>query len=85
MAFATSITFDSDKTFDISDFTIILTTIIKKSQLSNTNIKNRNKKKKNNLKAKRNNNNTCPLCIYSYYNKNYSPILKIRTHSCRTN
>lgn len=57
LAFAISITFNGKKTSDIGDSAIVPITIIKKSQLSNINTKNKNKKKKNNQKLRHNNKN----------------------------
>lgn len=48
LTFIIDITFNGKKAFDISNSAIIPTTIIKKLQLCDTNMKNRNKKKKNN-------------------------------------
>ena len=46
--FATGVTFDGEEASDIGDSAVTPTTIIKKSQLSNINTKNKNKKRKNN-------------------------------------
>lgn len=85
MAFANSVIFNNREISEIGDSVIILTTITRKSQLSNTNIKIKNKKKKNNHKAKCNNNDTNQICIYFYYNKSRLPIFKTHTHLCRAN
>ena len=48
LAFAIGVTFDDEETSDIGHSAVVSTTIIKKSQLTDINTKNRNKKKKNN-------------------------------------
>ena len=83
--FATDISFNGKKASDIKNSASVPTTITKKSQLSNTNTKNRNKIKKNNREAGCNNNNTSQFCIYSHYNRSCLPIPETRFNLCRAN
>lgn len=83
--FLTTVTFDDEKTFDINNSAVVPTTIIKKSELSKTNIKNRNKRKKNYQKTGRKNKNTSQPCKYSHFNRNRLPIREKRIYFYRIN
>ena len=83
-AFPIDVTYDGEETSDNGDSAVVSTTIIKKSQLPNTNTKNRSKRRKHNQEIGCNN-NTSQLRIYSHHNKSRSQIPETRTHPYRAN
>ena len=83
-AFATGVTYDSEKASDIANSAVVPTTIIKKFQLPNINTKNWSKKRKHNREVGRNN-NTSQMHTYSQYNISRLPIPDPCTHPRRAN